>query len=263
MRRRVAGAADHRLRAAGAAPARHVGGGADRTRSRLAVPDRDLLDLGRQMAGAQDRQSHRQLAAIGKERVVAEIAVLDGETHGAVLLGSSKALLETLDPARAGRPDRDVDKLRPVEGQHDLQAGAVPQQCLGKQDVGPGRQRAIAEPDLRPGDPRLDFGGDRGFLVGRKAAVLVAGCGNDVAEIVDHPRRRQSREPGCVEPVRIGDEPQLPHRARPRPQADRLRAGIHAADDRHAGAGLADAAEDEQCLDFGRGLVIAAAFRRP
>ena len=125
--RRALAATYNRLWVAGMTPIDHINGSADGAVRRVAIPDSNLLRLCAEVSSAQDCQSHRELAAITKERVVTQIAVLRGVAYCAAFLGRSKAFLKTLYPTVPCGTDRDVNKFRPIERQHDMKACAMPQ----------------------------------------------------------------------------------------------------------------------------------------
>ena len=186
-------------------PGADVDRGAGLSERVAAVPDGELAGLGVEVAGAQQREAHRELGAVAVEHVVAEEGVVGGVGDGG---GLGEAALEALAPAGPAHRDRARDELLLRKGQHHVELRAVAEQRLGPEDVGAAGERPVGEAGLSGGDLCFDPRRDVGLGRGREAARS-AGRRDQVAAEVDDRGPGQGREQLRVAAERLADQREL------------------------------------------------------
>ena len=187
------------------APARDVDRGAGLVHRRSAVPDRELLDLGVEISGAQHGVAHREVGAVREQAGLVEVGALGRECDTA---RGPEACVEAGDPLRSRVGDGDREELVLLERQGHVQLRAACEQCFGHENVGAGRERAVAEADVAILQVPIDVGAHRG-LRGGGEPTGGPDAGDPVAGEVDHTRGVERSEDRGVDTGVITDQAQL------------------------------------------------------
>src|SRR5207248_9572325 len=124
-------------------PRGDVDSGARRAAGRLSIPDGQLADLGIEIAGPQQGESHRELARVPIQDVVAQEGVVGRVANRG---GGGQAAVEPPHPAAAGGGHARGHELLASKRQYHVQLGSARKQRLGPYDIRPARKRSISKP---------------------------------------------------------------------------------------------------------------------
>ena len=135
-----------------------VDGGAGHAIRRRPIPHGNLVSVGGEVLGMDQRVAHGHTGAVVvQDRIVHRIARRCRPDRRSLI----EAPIESGNPLRTGIGDRCPDEFLTRKWQDHVEIGPPFEKRLGRQDVGTSGQRSESEPHRQPLENRLEFTGDR------------------------------------------------------------------------------------------------------